>query len=622
MKNFENKIREIFQEDVDAFDKTNMKSRLMKDISSNDPLWARIKQSIADVKLSVHGKAIMKEKLFAIVEGQRSWFDDFVSMFSVRRLIPKAVASVSAFALLFVMIIQPFTSVGIVSASSFTRIVGFEGEVFVERAGLKVAVDKEMGLQEGDKVVTGEGASAEIIYADDSISRLNESTKVSYTLLDDDTVNTHIDMEVIEGQVWNNVVGLVGEDAFFAVTADNLKAKVTDKSTFDIEVTDSYTRVVTLDNAVNLTLKRLNEVIPATLSKGKLVKVKKKTPYLSYLDTLSFNERLSEFDLDWYQDNLLNDKIYISNLEDEIYKIRRKEAGITPDSPLYPVKDLGRKARLALTVDPVKKEKVKLNIANQQLLEAEVLIAKGENDTAKELLDNFEETVVGVAGRVDEIKEESFEKAEELSEDLKKSVKTHKKSLKNVLPNSDVYEVKRAVKNVEVKIASDESEKQKVELKQAQESVIEAKELIENKEDVLAKESIDEYVKKVDGIVEDVDDLSEDERKEVISNLVDSKVTTLGSLESVDSQEDDENDDELKASLEEARQVSLDGLREAVTKTTDEEVQAMGNLVTEDTFSLKVNKPEAYMEKVEIPDVEDGVLKSAEERVLDVMISE
>jgi hypothetical protein len=66
-----------------------------------------------------------------------------------------------------------------------------------------------------------------------------------------------------------------------------------------------------------------------------------------------------------------------------------------PDSPLYPLKELGEGALAAMTVDPVSNADLKVTYASQRLREAEAMAARGHSDLA----------VDSVRGRLQDLRE-------------------------------------------------------------------------------------------------------------------------------------------------------------------------------------------------------------------------
>lgn len=534
MKKFENSIRDIINNEVSFANKAEVKERVMLHVK-DEGLIAQFRAKFAEFEVPVMAKARMREKLDLMVDARRSFLDDIANFVFENKLLARVTASVTAFVMMMVIVLQPFTTINLASAHSETKVQSFEGDVYLVRNGLEAKINKQITLVPGDQLKTGEGSKASILFPDDSIVRLGNKTEVKINHLNDDMVDTQAEIEIKSGKVWNNLIGLNGEDSFFKFIVENVEGKVTGESTFDIEVTQDYTRVVTLQDTVTLELKAQEKTVPTILGTGEIVKVRNNSTEFAYLDKDALNQSDS-VDAEWVEQNLQEDEIHVEQVTQKIIKERKKEAGVTPGSVFYPLEELQRRTKVAVTTDPVKKEQVKLEIANQKLLEAEVILAKGSKNgqEAKDLLQEYETTVTEVAKKVDELKEVDIERAEQLNSDLKVTVKSHKKILGQVLPDSDVFEVKESVKKAELSIAINETEKKKVEIKNAKNILKEADQLVEKGEPELARMKVQEYTETIDKVTEEIDTLTEEEQADVIGDLIDAKVESLEKLDEVE----------------------------------------------------------------------------------------
>jgi hypothetical protein len=535
MKKFETKIRNLIDQEVSFSGKAEVKERLMLSVK-DEGLIAQFKAKFAEFEVPSMAKARMREKLDLMVDARRSVFDDLANFIFEHKVLARATASVTAFAMMAVIVLQPFTTINLASAYSETKVQSFEGDVYLVRNGLEAKINKQVTLLPGDQLKTADGSKASIVFPDDSIVRLGNKTEVKINHLNDDRVDTQAEIEIKEGKVWNNLIGLNGEESFFKFIVDNVEGKVTEESTFDIEVTEDYTRVVTLQDTVSLEVKAKEKVVPTVLGTGEMVKVKKDTAEFAYLDEEALNKD-DNVDAEWVEQNLQEDEKHVEEVTQKVLKERKREAGVTPGNVFYPLEELQRKTKVAVTKDPVKKEQVKLEIANQKLLEAEVILTKGKkngDEDAKDLLEEYETTVTEVAKKVDELKEFDIERAEKLNSDLKVTVKSHKKVLGKVLPDSEVFEVKESVKKAELSIAVNETEKKKVEIKNAKNTLKEADELVDKGEDELARQKVKEYTEAIDKVTDEIDALPEEEKAGVIDNLIEAKVESLEKLEEVE----------------------------------------------------------------------------------------
>ncbi len=575
--NFENKIRDLIKDEVHLISKSDMKSRLMQSIEPKSKFWESLKEVFSGVQISVRSKVVIKEKLLAVVEGEQS---SRFNIFSLR----KTMAFSTAFAMVFVLVLQPFSLIPTVSASLQTRIANYSGSVEVKRSDASLKAAKEMSLQEGDLLSTGPAGFAEVVFSDNSIIRLGNATSVSLKKLDRFGEKEVYQVRVLDGEVWGHMLG-VDSDSVFKFTAANLSGTVKTDATFDIEVTDSFTKLLTIDESIDLLLSHNGELVPTSLREGKMIKVKSETPYLSYLDTLAFNEQLSEFDLDWVQSNLNQDRIYEQKLLERIALDRKNAAGITPDNPFYAFKQLKRATRVAFAIDPVKKNQLEIGYANQKLLEAEVMISEGKKEQANKLIKDYETKVVEVKEDIDEIKKSDPDKAVAIEKTLASSLEVQKKDLKKVLPDNEVYEIKQVVNNVELVVASTTAKKKKVEIKQAADTLQEAKELAEGGHDELAKEQLSLFVGKIDEATKYIESIPEDEVEEVVESLIQTHSDTKEILESTS--ELSEKSQDLKDGIGIVSEVTEVTIEQAVDKIDARQVDPQ---VAKDVKNLRIQE--------------------------------
>jgi hypothetical protein len=532
MNKFESNISRIINEEVVFQGKAALKQRLLQKHIVADPFLAKLKQDFNAVTIPAQVKMLLKEKLILIANvAMPSLFDRVLNSVRVKKL----AASFAVFALILSLVFQPFTSVNTVKASSPTRITNFSGDVKVNRSGELFEVQSEFVLTENDIIQTGENSKVEVVFADESLLRLGDSTRLLISNLDNEVINSNNSIKLVSGELWVNTLGLAGSQASFEVNAGELTAEVQDSAVFDLEVTESYSRVVSLDNSVNLQLYDDGVFIPANLRKGQLVKVKKETPYNTYLDKMTFEDRLSDFDLDWFTKNFESDVEYRSKISESRSSERKAKAGLTPDSLFYPVKEFQRAAQLAVTFDPIKQSELEISIANQKLFEAEVLISRGKMDSAKKLLADYSADLSRVASTVQELNKNVTDTNKQQFKDLKnnlvESVNLQKKSFRDVLPTEEVYDVKMAINEAELLVAGSEVEKKKVELAQAKDILVEARELAKTNNPELVSESLDRYFDKIEQISSEVAELDEADKGELVTTVLDGNVTGIQALE-------------------------------------------------------------------------------------------
>lgn len=534
MKNFENQISDLIKKNVQFVNKDSLRHKILTQHVVKSPLEIQVESSLASQKLSVNRRVLMKEKLMLLVNASvPKWYEQLFYSHTLKRGV--------AFSMLFVLtvglVFQPFSATEVVKAYTPTKISMYSGNAFVERKGQMLPVTKDFVLFEGDVVQTGPAGFVEIVFADESISRLSNSTKIHLTKLDNKVVNANTEVDLVRGELWVNTLGLNGVSANFAVNSEGLTTSVNSKAVFDKEITDNFVRVVSLENSLDLELLEEDSLIPATLKKGQLVKVKKDTPYNTYLDQVAFEDRLSDFNLDWIASNYKQDEFYIETLSENRIIDLEEKAGITPDSYFYPVKEFQRAARLAITFDPIKQAELQLAIANQKLIEAEVLIDKGKTDVANETLNDYSRNLTEVVKKVSNLDANvdvtNQDDLKQLKENLVASVSIPKKSLADVLPTEAKYEFKQALNQAEIIVAETEVEKKKVQISQANQILDEAKLLAEQNQKGLAKEKLDRYLTEISRISTEFDGLSTTDKAVVMTAIIESNLDGIAALESL-----------------------------------------------------------------------------------------
>jgi len=449
MNKFEDQIKSILESELSFESKSSVKKNLMSDLG-NAGFIEKLSLKLRDVSFALPAKALLKEKLLLIVDKKPSFVDDLLSIFTFSSKF--AFATLASF-LVLVLLIRPYESVKTAQAFSTNRIQSFEGEVLITRAGLRHTLQEELVLKPGDIIKTRAGSKATIVFADNSLLRLNENTKITLDVLSAEAVDLEVDVTLLEGKLWGNLTGLGRGGADFNFKTNDLDGEVISSAIFDLEAGETYSRVVNFGNDMVLTVAANQEDKSVALSKGDLLRVD--------TDSLNFDEVLSEIDIEWIKVNLKQDIKYNEELLQSLLEERRETAGTVPGSVWYPVEELGRSAKLAVTLDPVKKDQIKLEIANEKLMEAEVLLEDGKE--VGELLEEYQDAIEEVAANVDDLQEDSLEEADVLNQDLQAVVEGNSLVLENLKETSEVLPVIEAVEEAqklvdEVQVEEEESE--------------------------------------------------------------------------------------------------------------------------------------------------------------------
>lgn len=119
------------------------------------------------------------------------------------------------------------------------------GDVQREQKGTNAAVVANMQFSEGDTITTGSDSSAEIIFADNSVVRMNANSKLSFIKL----ASAGSEVKLTEGDIWARVLKPLYDTSFFTISTSDVSAGVQGTSvrikktltgTTNVAVIDSY----------------------------------------------------------------------------------------------------------------------------------------------------------------------------------------------------------------------------------------------------------------------------------------------------------------------------------------------------------------------------------------------
>ncbi|MDD5377411.1 MAG: FecR domain-containing protein [Candidatus Gracilibacteria bacterium] len=121
----------------------------------------------------------------------------------------------------------------------------WNGDVKREQKGVITSVSASMQFTEGDTIATGPDANAEIIFADNSIVRMNASSRLAFIKL----ASAGSEVRLDEGDIWARVLKPFYDVSFFTISTSDVSAGVQGTSvrmrktltgTTDVAVIDSY----------------------------------------------------------------------------------------------------------------------------------------------------------------------------------------------------------------------------------------------------------------------------------------------------------------------------------------------------------------------------------------------
>ncbi len=161
------------------------------------------------------------------------------------------------------------------------------------------------------------------------------------------------------------------------------------------------------------------------------------------------------------KDNALLDEQHVEQVikEEEAYK--QAVAGMLPDNPLYALKNIKDKVVLGVSGDQFRKFIAELEIASRKMIEANILFRQDKEDKedkALELVQTFKNTVKSVGLQIDQhglTNEEQVKIKNKIGEVLD----FHKRLLGSILPDSEMYDLKELMYELEIESTLDYEEK-------------------------------------------------------------------------------------------------------------------------------------------------------------------
>lgn len=454
---FEEKIRQL-ADSVVCPDRGALQERIWQKSLLNSSNWLVRLQLVAQtIKLATQRRFAIRALLEEAIAVDQPWYvrlsDQVASgMLVFTRGFRKLAAATVTLALLAVLVIEPWGQISRVSAANLVQLTDIQGPVVVIRDNQEVIAESGMALRSGDSVKIGFDGSAQLGFLNDHVVRLGENSQLDLLNVSAPVASqSDVRLGLIEGEAWFNLAHDLGPKSRFEVNGNELLVAANNKGAFDLKVTPEFSRVVAVNNQLDLVLKHNKQLIWTQLRPEYMIKLRAKMPYVSYQERQRFVEKVSDQDLDWFERNLLADRLYQDTLERQWRDFVANEAGLTPEDSLYAFKIFKRKARLALAFD---KQGVQLDIAQEKFFEAQKLaLVDGGGVVAKQLLDDYQRDIDNVSREVREIAEADPAKAEELKDIIDDGLEKQKQSLvalNNVANQEAQQRAEVAVKRAEL----------------------------------------------------------------------------------------------------------------------------------------------------------------------------
>lgn len=512
MKHLEEELKGLKKPELSLKAKAEIRGNLLMHIQKHKHFEESITKVAHKTNPSAYLKTKIKESLLSAIELTRQ---PGIMLRNWQKLL--------ASTLIFLISMTTFTTIYIADipmtkAAAQTVLIEFSGNVDVIRDDVIIDVEDVMVLLQGDIVVTDKKSSAVIRYIDDSLSRLSPRSELKLTKLYQDENNksqTEVEVELSKGRVWSQVVNLSGKKSTFRVGIKNISANVSEKASFDISVNEKEEpKVSVFENKVQVELEEEKRIKTQYVLEGYAIAAAEVNPEI---EKISFNSVEDEV---WIVVNQEKDKEYKKEIDKEKSEDAIDKAGMTPENPFYGAKKLNESTKLLFSGDD-DKTKLKIDIAVKRFNEAKVYFDEGKVKEAEELLKEFNNAFIELAGEVRD--------SDELFDYLENRINEEEKDLSTVLPDSEKYKAKEALREVKKKVAQSEQEVKEAVYEETEEKINEVKELIKDEKDSLAQTTLEELKNTVMGTA--YDDV-ESETDEVIEEQVES-ISSMGVLEEV-----------------------------------------------------------------------------------------
>lgn len=478
-------------------------------------------------------------------------------------------ASLASF-LIFVMLLGTLvllpTDGRILYAAKITFLEEVKGEVYVNREGNVMSVNSNFTLEEGDLIFTRSGSFVTIRYLDDSVTRLGENTSLEIRRLyvrPDNQVETQVELNLVNGQIWAGVYNLVDQDSKFVVETSNAKAMVNSKAAFELKASQDATTIAVFDNVVDVTSKAVGDKKVQPVVSGFKAKVEAHT-FLAYDNGVSVEKNTLKQD-DWAIMNIELDGKHQEKLKEEGQKLISDKVA-SEESLLSFLGDFKDSTKSLFSNSELEQARSRYISASmgfikaQQILKDAEKIGAANKREATPLLLQFRTTIRELMNDQDRLMKTNENEAKRFYDDLKSDLALQRKGLSLVLPREDLYAAKEVLSEVSSYLATNEIDKKEYLLAKSRSKLYEAQQLIA-KNDLKGAEAVMEaYWKGIDKLISNEQaDLTED-GKNALRDLITEQIDQYKVLTALQSDLDAKGDQKFSGLVNKLKKESLDRL--------------------------------------------------------------
>ncbi len=440
------------------------------------------------------------------------------------------------------------------------------GSVSVKHANQLIwnDVKDQIQLAEGDLIKVPEEAGAIVHFFDDTELRLNENTLI---LIDQIAVSPtfgrqgYIKVALHEGEAWVQTLNVEdGYTGFVLSTRDALLNAL--NASYNIKTTlSSPTSIFVARNKIEVSVLRpeTREVVD-TFKLGPKEKCTIQSSLASSLIPIVSVDQLTEQDManQWIQNNLELDKAHLDKLREVGINRVKQVTGTLPGDLLYPIKQAKERLRLALTFNESAEINAQIEIANQRLNEAIILLEMGEQQKGWEALIAYQSLARQIA--------------EESEDDItSKIVAPHQKILLASLPDpSSLGLVKETLNQTAELLANDPVELEMVRLKNSINRLQDIALLVETGDFEAAKDILINNQLAAENMLDAMDELDEETKKAITQELLELRQEELTLIQEIAQKVSEWNDadEQLLAMFEGAEETANENMEATIAYAT------------------------------------------------------
>ena len=462
---FKPKIRKIGQIVPSNDFKEQAKNRLMQRIRQTESSWLEtMLYSFQEIKMNQSFHANSRERLIYQMNTSSflpTWIANF---FFNKKLWSVVITTCFFFVSFFAYSIQ---SPQRVEASNEVYLYTLTGTPLIKHLGGNWEPAKQtLELRIGDKIQTQSNDIVEILFFDNSITRLDGNTEITISTFSKEHATELISLELIKGKIWNKVIQAVSDTSNFIVKTHN-SAVSAQNATFDIEVeSNTPTKINVIDHIIDVEI--IQTATDNVVAKTKVIEGYAVEVQTSEEKTMAQAAQIVPIEDDykqnaWFTENISKDAIFIKDLQKKHTDNILASAGTLPGSMLYPVKQTIKNAKEIIT-NPDKDQQI-ITTLKKKLQEYAALVTASDQKQTTALLFECNQLFQEAANQT------------KLQPQLQKMIVELQVDYVTILPDSTLYRVKEVLHELQIQVSNEAND---LLSKRKTEKLFEIQDLIQN----------------------------------------------------------------------------------------------------------------------------------------------